>query len=58
MKDSEKLMVYINGEMVPLSNAKISVCDRNFLYGDGVFEGIKEGTLLSKRCKNLLWFNS
>lgn len=31
---------YINGEFVPASEAKISVLDRCFLYGDGVFEGI------------------
>jgi len=34
------LLVYINGEFYPESNAKISVLDRAFVYGDGVFEGI------------------
>ena len=33
--------VYVNGEFVPRSQAKISVFDRGFLYGDGVFEGIR-----------------
>ena len=33
--------VFINGEFVPRSEAKISVFDRGFLYGDGIFEGIR-----------------
>ncbi|MFA6313224.1 MAG: D-amino acid aminotransferase [Sterolibacterium sp.] len=32
--------VYLNGEMVALSEAKISVMDRGFLFGDGVYEVI------------------
>lgn len=35
------LLVYIDGEFVPESEAKISVFDHGFLYGDGVFEGIR-----------------
>lgn len=34
-------LVYINGELIPKSEAKISVFDHGFLYGDGVFEGIR-----------------
>lgn len=34
-------LVYIDGEFVPESEAKISVLDHGFLYGDGVFEGIR-----------------
>ena len=34
-------LVYINGEYVPQSQAKISVFDHGLLYGDGVFEGIR-----------------
>ncbi|MDH5806190.1 MAG: branched-chain-amino-acid transaminase [Candidatus Methanomethylicaceae archaeon] len=34
-------LIYINGELVPKSEAKISVFDHGFLYGDGVFEGIR-----------------
>lgn len=34
--------VYIDGEYYPKSQAKISVYDHGFLYGDGVFEGIRE----------------
>lgn len=33
--------VYINGKFVPRSEAKVSVVDRGYLYGDGVFEGIR-----------------
>jgi len=34
-------VVYLNGEYVPKEVAKISVFDHGFLYGDGVFEGIR-----------------
>ena len=37
----DDLLVYINGEFVPESEAKVSVFDHGFLYGDGVFEGIR-----------------
>lgn len=33
--------IYINGEFVEKHHAKISVYDHGFLYGDGVFEGIR-----------------
>jgi branched-chain amino acid aminotransferase len=33
-------LVYIDGELVPKSQAKVSVFDHGFLYGDGVFESI------------------
>ena len=32
--------VYLNGEYIPLADAKISVMDRGFLFGDGVYEVI------------------
>jgi len=34
-------VVYINGEFFDKDAAKISVFDHGFLYGDGVFEGIR-----------------
>jgi len=34
-------LVYINGEFFDRENAKVSVFDHGFLYGDGVFEGIR-----------------
>ncbi len=39
---NSELAVYIDGEYYPKSQAKISVYDHGFLYGDGVFEGIRE----------------
>jgi len=32
------MTVYLNGSFVPLEDAKISVLDRGFIYGDGVYE--------------------
>jgi len=33
--------IFIDGEIVPEDQAQISVFDHGFLYGDGVFEGIR-----------------
>ena len=33
-------MVYLNGEFMPLEDAKIPVLDRGFIFGDGVYEVI------------------
>src|SRR2546428_1453777 len=35
------LVTYVNGAFVPKEEAKISVYDHGFLYGDGIFEGIR-----------------
>ena len=32
--------VYLNGQYLPLADAKVSVLDRGFLFGDGVYEVI------------------
>ena len=37
----KELLIYLDGEIVPQSQAKISVFDHGLLYGDGVFEGIR-----------------
>lgn len=37
---SEQL-IYLNGEFVTKEHAKVSVYDHGFLYGDGIFEGIR-----------------
>ncbi|MGB9683489.1 MAG: branched-chain-amino-acid transaminase [Candidatus Bathyarchaeales archaeon] len=37
----KELLVYIDGQYYPKSQAKISVYDHGLLYGDGVFEGIR-----------------
>jgi D-alanine transaminase len=33
-------MIYLNGSFMPLEDAKISVLDRGFIFGDGVYEVI------------------
>lgn len=35
------MIVYVNGSFLDEDEAKVSVFDHGFLYGDGVFEGIK-----------------
>ncbi len=35
------MKIYLNGKLVDEKEAKISVFDHGFLYGDGVFEGIR-----------------
>ena len=35
------LVVYLDGELVPEEQARVSVFDHGVLYGDGVFEGIR-----------------
>ncbi|MDH5448595.1 MAG: branched-chain-amino-acid transaminase [Candidatus Bathyarchaeota archaeon] len=37
----KELLIYVDGKYYPKSEAKISVYDHGFLYGDGVFEGIR-----------------
>jgi len=34
------MIVYLNGEFLPLSEARVSVLDRGFIFGDGVYEVI------------------
>jgi len=38
MQDS---IVYLNGLFTPLENAKVSILDRGFCYGDGLFETMR-----------------
>lgn len=35
------MLVYLNGQFVPAEHAHVSVFDRGFLFGDGVYEGIR-----------------
>jgi len=39
--DPDRPLIWIDGELLPKSQAKISVYDHCVLYGDGVFEGIR-----------------
>ncbi len=38
---NENVLIYINGEILPRPEAKVSVFDSGFLLGDGVWEGIR-----------------
>jgi branched-chain amino acid aminotransferase len=38
---SPSLLIYLDGKLVPESEAKVSVFDHGLLYGDGCFEGIR-----------------
>src|SRR4030043_2306721 len=46
-----ELLVYIDGQYYPKSEAKVSVFDHGLLYGDGIFEGIRayEGSVFKLR---------
>ena len=39
--ERNNMKIYLNGKLVDKENAKISVFDHGFLYGDGAFEGIR-----------------
>ena len=38
---NDQILIYVNGEILPRDEAKISVFDSGFLLGDGVWEGIR-----------------
>src|SRR4029079_18485404 len=35
------MLIYLDGKLVPKEEARVSVYDHGYLYGDGVFEGIR-----------------
>ncbi|MDR1196350.1 MAG: aminotransferase class IV, partial [Endomicrobium sp.] len=35
------MKIYLDGKLVSKEDAKVSVFDHGFLYGDGIFEGIR-----------------
>lgn len=39
--ESDKPLIFVNGQMLPKTQAMVSVYDHGLLYGDGVFEGIR-----------------
>lgn len=41
MGTRRSLRVWLNGRLVPLSRARISVFDRGFLFGDGIYETLR-----------------
>ncbi len=38
---NEKVLVYVNGALVPRGEAKVSIFDAGFVLGDGVWEGVR-----------------
>ena len=42
------LLIYVNGDLVPRAEAKVSIFDAGFVLGDGVWEGLRlhKGRLL------------
>ncbi|MBX3143564.1 MAG: aminotransferase class IV [Trueperaceae bacterium] len=38
---NKDVLIYVNGDLVPRNEAKVSVFDSGFLVGDGVWEGIR-----------------
>lgn len=41
MQQELERLIFINGDLIPASKATVSVFDHGFLYGDGIFEGIR-----------------
>src|ERR1700757_3566805 len=39
-REGKRVWFYVNGQFVEDADAKVSVTDHSFLYGDGCFEGI------------------
>jgi len=41
-------IAYVNGSFVPLSEAKVSILDRGFLFADGIYEvaAVLDGKLI------------
>jgi D-alanine transaminase len=40
MQDLPDTLCYLNGDYTPLNMAKVSVLDRGFLFGDGIYEAV------------------
>ena len=38
---NETALVWLNGALVPKSEAKVSIFDAGFVVGDGVWEGLR-----------------
>src|SRR5574340_1206107 len=51
------MTIYLNGQYLPIEEAKISVLDRGFIFGDGVYEVIpvysRKAFRLSEHLKRL-----
>jgi branched-chain amino acid aminotransferase len=60
VSESQEHWVYLNGRLVPEQEAMVSVYDRGFLYGDGVFETLRayQGKIFKAREHVLRLFQS
>jgi len=38
---NQRILIYVNGELVPRDQAKVSVYDSGFMLGDGMWEGLR-----------------
>lgn len=38
MPATDTRTAYVNGEFLPVADAKVSIFDRGFLFGDGIYE--------------------
>ena len=38
---NKNILIYVDGKIVPRSEAKVSVYDSGFMLGDGVWEGLR-----------------
>ena len=38
---NEHIKIYVNGDIVPRNEAKVSVYDSGFMLGDGMWEGMR-----------------
>lgn len=45
------MKIFLNGALVAKKDAKISVFDHGYLYGDGVFEGIRSYSCVAFKLK-------
>lgn len=39
--EAATVIVYLNGDLLPRDRARVSVFDRGFVFGDGVYEGLR-----------------
>lgn len=38
---NDNILIYVNGEVLPRDQAKVSVYDSGFMLGDGMWEGMR-----------------
>jgi D-alanine transaminase len=43
------VIVYLQGELVPAEQARVSVFDRGFIFGDGIYEGLRSVVVNGRR---------